>query len=90
MSPFYRSFEERYRGSRKSIEFGLRRINAAIREGRIISGLKRRINSLRYIFRQPAAPKEEHLSNQNDLNNLSPRAARIYADLQKAIEARKN
>ena len=63
----------------------LHRLNAAIREGRLISGIKRRINSLRHISRQsPARPKEQ---NQN---NLSPRATRIYAELQKAIAARKN
>jgi SAM-dependent methyltransferase len=68
----------------RHIKSKLRRLNAAMREGRLISGLKRRINSLRYISRQPAPPKEQkHI-------NLSPRAARIYADLQKAIEARKN
>lgn len=62
----------------------LRRLNAAIREGRLISGIKRRINSPRNLFKQPELPKEQGQSN------LSPRAARIYADLQKAIEARKN
>ena len=73
----------------RHITVGLRRFNAAIREGRLISGLKKRINSLEYIFRQPAAPKEQKQINLNNLSNLSPRAARIYADLQKAIEARK-
>ncbi|MGZ4954212.1 MAG: methyltransferase domain-containing protein [Methylobacter sp.] len=60
------------------------RLNAAIREGRLISGLKRRINSLRYISMQSELPKE-----RNQIT-LSPRAARIYADLQKAVKVRKN
>jgi hypothetical protein len=49
-----------------------------------ISGLKKRINSLRYLSRQSALPKERSQSK------LSPRTALIYYDLQKTIEARKN
>jgi SAM-dependent methyltransferase len=64
------------------VEFS--RLNAAIREGRLISGLKRRINLLRYRPIQSVLPQEQKQIN------LSPRASRIYADLQKAIEARKN
>jgi SAM-dependent methyltransferase len=60
------------------------RFNAAIREGRIISGAKRRVNSMRYTLRKPALSKVESQIE------LSPRAARIYSDLQKAIATRKN
>jgi SAM-dependent methyltransferase len=66
------------------IKVKLRRLITAIREGRLISGIKRRINLLRYLSKKPELPKEQSQSY------LSPRAARIYADLQKAIAARKN
>ena len=88
----------------RHIKVVLQRLSSAIREGRLVSGLKRRINSMRYIFRQSALSKEKNQSNvssleagvletQNKKNSafqLSARAARIYADLQKAIQARKN
>jgi hypothetical protein len=86
----------------RDIKGALLRLSAAIREGRLISGLKRRINSL-HIFRQLVLTKEQNQSNlspraahiietrnkKNPAIKLSPRAARIYVDLQKAIEERK-
>ena len=53
-----------------------RRIKAALREGRLLSGVNRRIKSTR---RQPGA------AVQNP-RNLPPRAARIYAELKKTVE----
>ncbi|MGR8997594.1 MAG: methyltransferase domain-containing protein [Gammaproteobacteria bacterium] len=62
----------------------LGRFRASIRGRTLISGLKRRINSLRYIFRKSVPFKEQNQSR------LSPRADLIYADLKKIIEARKD
>jgi SAM-dependent methyltransferase len=91
------------------------RVRAAAQEGRIVSGLKRRIKPLvrrlgQSVLRHPVL-KQTALSILNRLptvkarllnmmrdttgaapgaNHLSPRAARIYARLKKAVDARKN
>jgi len=53
-----------------------RRIYTAIREGRLLSGLTRQISSSHY--KSSMATKNPH--------SLSPRVARIYSDLNKAID----
>ncbi|HEY0847590.1 MAG TPA: FkbM family methyltransferase, partial [Noviherbaspirillum sp.] len=96
------------------------RVRSAVREGRVKSGLKRRVKVLlqrtgheilrrpaltrftltalnrfpalkrrmQNVMRPPAAPPQPALPPQPA--HLSPRAARIYAELKKAIDARKN
>lgn len=58
----------------------LHKIKSAIREGRLVSSICRRIKSLLY---QPEAAAAQEPCN------LSPRAARIYARLKEAVELEK-
>ena len=58
---------------------GLRRVKLAIKEGRLLSGINRRI--------KPGLQRPDTVA-QNP-HDLSPRATRIYAELKKAIELEK-
>ena len=69
----------------RRIVAGLRRIKSAIKEGRLASAIKRRIKSRLY---RPGTALHGHAAQHP--HNLSPRAARIYAELKKAIELEKN
>ena len=62
----------------------LRRIKSAIKEGRLASAIKRRIKSRLY---RPGTALYGHAAQHP--HNLSPRAARIHAELKKAIELEK-